>query len=493
MTYLGLDLGTSGLKALLTDDDGAVIGQTAHAYPVSHRHDGWSEQDPAHWVAAVNKAVADLRASHPEFTDLRGIAVSGQMHGATLLDQSGAVLRPCILWNDTRSHAQAALLDATPAFRAISGNIVFPGFTAPKLLWVRDHEPDIFARVAKVLLPAAYLNFYLTGEYVGDLSDASGTSWLDVRARGWSDDLLAQLGMSVEQMPRLVDGCAPAGQLRRDLAQNWGLEQAAIVAGGAGDNAATACGLGLLAEGAGAVSLGSSGVVMVARNTSTPAPQTAVHTFCHALPGRWYQMGVMLAAADNLNWLANLVSLTPHALITELGENLRAPSAIRYQPYLAGERTPHNDPHLRAGFAGIGATSNRADMTQAVLEGVCFTLRENLEALRATGAAPERLYAVGGGAKSPYWIALLATVLDLPIEVSAAQASHGAALGAARLARLAATDAPIADVISPPRDTRTILPATAHRAAFEDAFATFQTAGHWSRATIASQPSPATP
>ena len=476
MSFLGLDLGTSGLKVLLTDDEGEVIGQANHAYPVSHPHDGWSEQDPADWVAALQNAVAALRAVHPEFDDLRGIGVSGQMHGATLLDKGGAVLRPCILWNDTRSHAQAATLDADPTFRRISGNIVFPGFTAPKLLWLRDHEPGVFARIAKVLLPAAFLNHYLTGDPVGDMSDASGTSWLDVQSRCWSDDLLARSGMAVAQMPRLVEGSVPAGQLRTELARDWGLRHTVTVAGGAGDNAATACGLGLLDEGAGAVSLGSSGVVMVARGACTPAPQTAVHTFCHALPGRWYQMGVMLAAADNLNWLAKLVSMPPQALIAELGDVLRPPGPVRYLPYLAGERTPHNNPHLRAGFAGIGARSSRCDMTRAVLEGVCFGLRENLEALRATGAAPKRLHAVGGGARSPYWVKLLATVLGLPIDVSAAQAGHGAALGAARLARLAATRATVADVIVQPHDTYEVLPAAEHVAVFEEAFTGFQNA-----------------
>lgn len=474
MSYLGLDLGTSGLKALLTDREGVIIGQAEQGYPVAHPHDGWSEQDPADWVAALHHVIAALRASHPELADLRGIAVSGQMHGATLLDKRDKVLHPCILWNDTRSHVQAAKLDADPAFRRISGNIVFPGFTAPKLLWLRDHAPDIFAQVAKVLLPAAYLTHVLTGDHVGDLSDAAGTSWLDVGARRWSDELLARSGMEHAQMPRLVEGSAPAGVLRRDLARDWGLHHTVIVAGGAGDNAATACGLGLLDEGAGAVSLGSSGVVMIARSRCEPAPDTAVHTFCHALPGRWYQMGVMLAAADNLNWLANLVSMPPQALIAELGDDIRPPGAVRYLPYLAGERTPHNNPHLRAGFSGIGARSSRADLTRAVLEGVAFGLRDNLEALRAAGATPNRLHAVGGGARSGYWVRVLATVLGLPITVSNAQAGHGAALGAARLARLAATGASVADVIVPQGDTQEVLPVTYLRGAFDETFERFQ-------------------
>ncbi len=474
--YLGLDLGTSGLKGLLINAEGAIVGQAEQRIPVSHPHDGWSEQEPADWITALQKVVEQLRAGYAGFSDLRGIGVSGQMHGATLIDKDGAVLRPCILWNDTRSHTQAAKLDADPAFRQISGNIVFPGFTAPKLDWLRAQEPDVFARVAKVLLPAAYLNYVLTGDHVGDLSDASGTSWLDIRARGWSDDLLARSGMMASQMPRLVEGSAMAGQLRPELARAWGVKAPVTVAGGAGDNAATACGLGLLQDGAGAVSLGSSGVVMVARDSCQPAPQTAVHTFCHALPDRWFQMGVMLAAADNLNWLGNLVGQPPQALVAQLGDRLHRPGPILYLPYLAGERTPYNTPHLRAGFAGIGAMSGRAEMTRAVLEGVSFGLRDNLEALRATGAAPQRLYAVGGGARSDYWVRLLATVLGLPIEVSASQAAHGAALGAARLGLLAATGGAANDILTPPRDTREVLPDAAHIAEYAEAFTTFQSA-----------------
>lgn len=475
MSFLGLDLGTSGLKALLTDADGRVIGHAEHGYPVAHPQEGWCEQDPAHWIAALDALVAELRDAHPEFTELRGIGVSGQMHGATLLDRNGAVLRPCILWNDTRSHAQAAALDADPAFRGISGNIVFPGFTAPKLVWLRDHEPEIFAQVARVLLPAAYLNFHLTGEHVGDMSDASGTAWFDVAARQWSDTLLTRSGMGAEQMPRLVEGCAPAGQLRGELARDWGLRHPVTVAGGAGDNAAAACGLGLLDAGAGSVSLGSSGVVMVARDGCAPAPESAVHTFCHALPGRWCQMGVMLAAADNLNWLGRLLSAPPRTLIAELGADIRPPGTLRYLPYLAGERTPHNAPRLRAGFAGISARTTRADMTRSVLEGICFGLRDNLDALRACGAAPEALYATGGGAASDHWLALLATVLDLPLLVPEG-AGHGAALGAARLARIAVTGAPPAAVITPPRVLREVQPVTPLVPEFDHAFGAFRAA-----------------
>ena len=284
MSYLGIDLGTSGIRALLVDKEGRPIGSAESPCTVSHPHTGWSEQDPQDWIRALEAVVAQLRAEHPDFADLCGIAVAGHMHGATLLGADDTVLRPCILWNDTRSHAQAADLDADPAFRAISGNIVFPGFTAPKLAWLKVHEPAVFAKVAKVLLPAAYLTHYLTGAHVADMSDSAGTSWLDLGARDWSAPLLERSHMRRDQMPDLVEGSAPAGVLRSDLAARWGLAAPVCVAGGAGDNAAAACGMGVLHEGQGVVSLGTSGVLLMARDSVQPAPETALHTFCHAVP-----------------------------------------------------------------------------------------------------------------------------------------------------------------------------------------------------------------
>ena len=303
--FLGLDLGTSGLRALLVRADGSVVGSAEATYPVSHPQSGWSEQNPADWVTACESVVAKLRAAHPQdWPDLSGIAVAGQMHGATLLDAKDDVLRPCILWNDTRSFAEATELDGQPGMREISGNIVFPGFTAPKLVWLARHEPKIFERVAKVLLPKDYLTFWLTGEHVSEMSDAAGTAWLDVEKRAWSPELLDASGMRIDQMPRLVEGSALAGRLRASLAQDWGISQPVAVAGGGGDNAVAACGVGALSEGDGFVSLGTSGVLLAAKDSFAPMPETAVHTFCHAIPETWYQMGVILAATDSLNWLA---------------------------------------------------------------------------------------------------------------------------------------------------------------------------------------------
>ena len=300
--YLGLDLGTSGVKALLIDGGQKVVASATAPLDMSRPHEGWAEQDPDDWISAVEKAVAGLKASHPgQLAAVRGIGLSGQMHGATLLDRAGGVLRPCILWNDTRSKAQAAALDADPRFRAITGNIVFPGFTAPKLAWVRENEPDIFSRVAKVLLPKDFLRLRLTGEFVSEMSDASGTAWLDVGARNWSDELLAATGLGREHMPALVEGTGRAGVLEADLAAKWGMGRDVVVAGGAGDNAASACGMGAVRAGQAFVSLGTSGVLFAANASYLPAPQSAVHAFCHALPGAWHQMGVILSAADSLD------------------------------------------------------------------------------------------------------------------------------------------------------------------------------------------------
>jgi len=475
MSFLGIDLGTSGLRALLVDGGGRPIGSTERHYPVSHPHSGWSEQDPADWIAALEGAVSELRGRHPEFLALRGIGVAGHMHGATLLDDHDRVIRPCILWNDTRSHEQAARLDAVPGFRELSGNIVFPGFTAPKLEWVREHEPENHARIARVLLPAAFLNLYLTGDHVTDMSDAAGTSWLDTGARDWSDALLEAGHMRRGQMPRLVEGSAPAGLLRGDLAQAWGLSRPVAVAGGAGDNAAAACGIGAMAEGQGFVSLGTSGVLLAARDGYRPAPATALHTFCHAVPDTWYQMGVMLSATDSLNWLARIAGARPADLTAGLGDTLRQPGAVRFLPYLSGERTPHNDAVIRGAFTGLGSETTRDDLTRAVLEGVAFGLRDSHEALKATGARLERIMAIGGGARSRYWLKVIATALDVTLTLPA-DGEFGAALGAARLGMAAAGAGGIRDIMTPPEVVEEIAPDAALRGRFDAAYQAFRAA-----------------
>jgi xylulokinase len=469
--FLGLDLGTSGLKGLLIDEGQGVVAEATAPLTVHRPHDGWSEQDPDEWIAAA-EAVMDRLAAGPGLAAVRGIGLSGQMHGATLLDAADEVLRPCILWNDTRSHAEAAAMDADPVWRRVTGNIVFPGFTAPKLAWVKAHEPALFARVAKVLLPKDYLRLWLTGEHVAEMSDAAGTSWLDTGARDWSDDLLARSGLSRAAMPRLVEGSAVSGTIRADLARRWGLPATAVVAGGAGDNAASAIGMGVARAGQAFVSLGTSGVLFAANDGYRPDAGTAVHTFCHALPGTWHQMGVILAATDALNWFSGIAGADAAHLTAGLGP-LHAPGRTMFLPYLGGERTPLNSATVRGAFIGLEHATDRAAATRAVLEGVAFALRDCRDALAATGTRIDSLVAVGGGSRSDYWLQVIATALDHPLSIPEA-GDFGAAFGAARLGMMAATgDLSIA---TPPRITRTIVPDPALGPAFDEGHARYRRA-----------------
>lgn len=466
--YLGLDLGTSGLKGLVIGEDQAVLAEATAPLSVQRPQSGWSEQRPADWVEAAEK-VFDALAAKVDLSEVAGIGLSGQMHGATLLDASHDVLRPCILWNDTRSHAQAAAMDEDSAFREISGNIVFPGFTAPKLAWVRDEEPGVFDRTALVLLPKDYLRLWLTGEAMSEMSDAAGTSWLDVGARDWSDRLLAKTELSRDQMPGLCEGSDVSGTLRDTLARRWGMSQVPV-AGGGGDNAASAVGVGAVQAGQGFVSLGTSGVLFVASDAYSPDAASAVHTFCHALPGQWHQMGVILAAADALSWLAGVTGATPAELTADLGA-ITAPGRTVFLPYLGGERTPHNDATARGAFLGLEHASDREALTRAVLDGVAFAVRDSLDALTATGTRLDTLIAVGGGARSGTWLSAIATALDMDISVPE-DGDFGAALGAARLGMMAATGGG-AEIATPPRIAEVIEPRRDLTTAYAEAHARY--------------------
>ncbi len=470
--FIGFDLGTSGLKGLLVAEDQTILAEASAPLSVSRPHDGWSEQAPADWIAAA-EAVMDTLAVE-NLGAVRGIGLSGQMHGATLLDSADQVLRPSILWNDTRSHAEAAAMDADPDWRAISGNIVFPGFTAPKLAWARGHEPAIFDQVARVLLPKDYLRLWLTGEHVAEMSDAAGTSWLDTGARDWSEDLLAKSGLTRGHMPRLVEGSEVSGTLRASLAERWGLPRGVPVAGGGGDNAASAIGAGVIAAGQALVSLGTSGVLFAANDGYHPAPETAVHTFCHALPGTWHQMGVILAATDALNWFARLVGQDA-ARLTGALSRLEPPGRALFLPYLGGERTPINDAGVRGAFTGLDHATDTAAATRAVLEGVSFALRDCRDALAATGTTIDSLLAVGGGSRSDYWLRLLASVLDTHVDLPVA-GDFGGAFGAARLAIMAATGAAPAEVATRPAIARQIEPDPALIAHFDEGHARYRAA-----------------
>jgi xylulokinase len=475
--FLGIDLGTSEVKLLLLDDAGRVVGQAGAPLDLERPKPLWSEQHPAQWWCATQDAATRLRELHPQaFASIRGIGLSGQMHGAVLLDADDAVLRPAILWNDGRSHAECAELTArAPRLHDVAANLAMPGFTAPKLLWVRRHEPDIFARVRSVLLPKDWLRLQLTGEKVTDPSDAAGTLWLDVARRDWSDELLAACGLDRGHMPRLAESNAPSGVLLPELARAWGLGPEVVVAAGAGDNAASAIGVSATEPGDGFISLGTSGVLFVVDDRHRANAGSAVHAFCHALPGRWHQMSVMLSAASCLRWFVGFSGATDEAsLLVEVAA--LPPDALAeaplFLPYLAGERTPHNDPFASGVFYGLSHQSGRALGAYAVLEGVAFGLADGLAALRESGTSVRRLSLVGGGARSAQWAQLIADALDLEIVVLRG-AEAGGALGAARLGWMAA-GASVAEACARPAVDMRFVPGPARRAVLEQRLQRFR-------------------
>jgi xylulokinase len=460
--FLGLDLGTSALKAVLVDGEQRVVGQASAPLSVQRPRPLWSEQDPQSWWTAAQHALAELRSQHAAALGaVRGIGLSGQMHGATLLDTADRVLRPCILWNDGRAGAECATLEQrAPRLRAIAGNAAMPGFTAPKLLWVAHHEADIFRATARVLLPKDWLRLRLTGDAVSEMSDAAGTLWLDVGRREWSDELLAATGLTARHMPRLVEGSAPSGTLRAEVAAAWGLPAGVVVAGGGGDNAAGAVGVGVVRPGDALLSLGTSGVYFVATDRFTPAPEGGVHAFCHALPTTWHQMSVILSAASCLSWLSSVSGGAPEAELVREAEARGVEPLARaplFLPYLSGERTPHNDPHASGAFIGLRHETTRADLTLAVLEGVAYAFADGQQALTDSGTAIAQVSVIGGGAHSRFWGRLLASALQRPLHYHAG-GEHGPAFGAARLARLAVdgedpravcTTPPVESVVEP--------------------------------------------
>jgi xylulokinase len=476
--YLGIDLGTSEVKALLMAEGGAIVGTAGAPLEVSRPQPRWSEQSPDSWWDASLLAIDKLKATHPaELAQVRAVGLSGQMHGATLLDAADRPLRPAILWNDTRSDRECAELEkAVPATHAITGNLAMPGFTAPKLLWVARHEPEVFAKVRTVLLPKDYLRLRLTGEKVSEMSDAAGTLWLDVGKRDWSDAMLAGTRLTRANMPRLVEGSAPSGFLRDELRSRWGMGKPVVVAGGGGDNAASAVGIGAVAPGGGFVSLGTSGVVFVVNDRFLPNPARAVHAFCHALPGRWHQMGVMLSAASCLRWVTQLTHGQNEAEVLAEAERLdpalRAASPV-FLPYLSGERTPHNDPAAQGVFFGMTHGTDRAALVYAVVEGVAFGLADGMDALRAAGTSVDTLSLVGGGSRSAFWAQLIADLLDVRLQTHTG-GETGAALGAARLGALAA-GAPEAATCTRPPVSRTFEPSPAARAALLSRLERFRT------------------
>jgi xylulokinase len=410
---VGLDVGTTGVKAIAITPEGEVLASAEQGYSLSTPHPGWSEQDPDDWLRASETALARLGV------ESRRIGFSGQMHGLVCLDERDRVLRPAILWNDQRTGAECAEIEQLVGLErlvSLTGNRALPGFTAPKLLWLRRHEPDVYRSIRRVTLPKDYVRFRLTGEWVIDAADASGTLLFDVAHRRWSDDVLSALEVPRDWLPPVYESTEIAG---------------------AGDQQAAALGVGVIEPGVVSVVLGTSGVVLAALSAFAHDPQARVHAFCHALPETWEAMGVMLNAAGSLRWFRD--ALAPGASFAELtaeaGRWSPAVEGLTFLPYLQGERTPHADPDARGAFAGLSLRHDRGALVRAVLEGVAYALRDSLELLRELGVTPEKGRVSGGGARSRLWLEIVASVLGLPVELTAVE--EGSAYGAALLAGVA--------------------------------------------------------
>jgi xylulokinase len=425
-TLVGLDVATTGVKALAISPDGAVVAKAEEEYPLSTPRPGWAEQDPEHWWAASERALAGLGVREPA-----GMGLSGQMHGLVLLDGKGAVLRPAILWNDQRTAAECDEIETRVGRERLvelTGNRALTGFTAPKLLWVRNNEPDLYARVAHVLLPKDYVRLRLTGERAIDVADASGTLLFDVAGRRWSEDVLAALDVPAEWLPRALESPSVSGETAGGVP----------VAAGAGDQAAGAVGVGVDRPGPVSVVLGTSGVVFAALPAYAADRAARVHSFCHAVPGGWHAMGVMLSAAGSLRWFRDAVAPGESFDVLTAEADRWPPGAegVVFLPYLAGERTPHADPDARAAFTGLSLRHDRGALARAVLEGVAYGLRDSLELLAALGVRPDRGRVSGGGARSDLWLRIVASVLGIPLERTVVE--EGAAYGAALLGGVAA-------------------------------------------------------
>ena len=434
-TYIGIDLGTSSVKLLLVDGAGTILKSATKSYPLSFPHPGWSEQNPLDWwdgiVSGMHELLEGIDASQVE-----GIGVGGQMHGLVALDKDDAVIRPAILWNDGRTAMQTKWLNTQigkERLSALTANIAFAGFTAPKVLWMRENEPENYARISKIMLPKDYIDYRLTGVHACDYSDASGMLLLDVEHRRWSEEMLEICGLTEAQMPALFESYEVIGTLGSDVAAMLGLPAGIRVVAGAGDNAAAAVGTGVLGAGGCNISLGTSGTVFISSDRFGVDPSNALHSFAHA-DGGWHLMGCMLSAASCNKWLCEDILGTDdyaaeQAGITadDLGRN-----RVLFLPYLMGERSPINDTDARATFIGMSMDTARKDLVQTVLEGVAFAIRDSVEVARSLGIRIESSMICGGGAKSPLWRAIMANVLGIPLTIP--QTEEGPGYGAAMLA-----------------------------------------------------------
>jgi xylulokinase len=453
MSYLlGIDVGTTGSRALLVDEQGAVVGAATEEYPLYTPHPQWAEQEPEDWwratVAAIKQAMAEAGAAP---ADVKGVGLTGQMHGLVLLDKAGQPLRRCIMWNDQRTGAQCAAITGKVGAKRVlelTGNPVLPGFTAPKVVWVRQNEPQVYEKAAKILLPKDYLRYRLTGEYATEVSGASGTSMFDVGQRDWSEEMLAAVDVPREWLPDSYESPVVSGKISAGAAEATGLQAGTPVVGGGGDQAAQAVGSGIIEPGLVSVTTGTSGVVFAASGTYQPEPEGRVHAFCHAVPGMWHWMGVMLSAGGSFRWLRDALGLEEKALATLLGvdpyeiltqEAAQAPvgsEGLLFLPYLTGERTPYPDPDARGVFMGLTLRHDKRHIVRAVLEGVTYGLRDSLELIKALGLEIKQVRASGGGARSELWRQMQADIFGH--ELALINVTEGAAYGAALLAGVGA-------------------------------------------------------
>lgn len=474
--FLGIDVGTSAVKALLIDDNSVTIAEADVPLSVSNPHPFWSEQNPTDWWDATCQSIDKLKSENPvALAATRAIGLSGQMHGATLLDANDAPLRPAILWNDGRAKRECDELDAAlPDLGQTAGVATMPGMTAPKLIWLQKHEPDVFAKIKTVLLPKDFIRLCLTGEKVTEMSDAAGTLWLDEESRCWNPAAVAASGLSMDQLPKLVEGSDVTGKIRRELATRWNMKPGVIVAGGGGDAATGGIGVGAVRHGDGFISLGTSSQIFVASDKYRPRPEELLHSFAHAIPAQWFQMAVLLNGASCLSWAANLLGEKDiSALLSRTENQHRAPSDVIFLPYLNGERTPHNDPYARGVFFGLGSDTTREMMVQSVLEGVAFALSDAQSRLHAAGTHCDLPGVIGGGARSRYWIQLIANIMGTPL-ARYEGATKGPAFGAARLGRLALTKEAVEDVCQKPAIDEVIEPDMAHYSTYQPRFAKFK-------------------
>ena len=440
--YIGIDLGTSGVKTILIDYNQDILATAHSALTVQSPQDGFNEQDPNSWIKATEICLAELKKQKSkEFSNTISIGISGHMHGATIIDDQGKVIRPCILWNDTRAFKECEEFENQDFdVRNISGNIAMPGFTAPKINWLIKNESENFKKIFKVLLPKDYLRYYLTGEFFSDMSDASGTLWMDIMNRQWSEQLLEISKLNINHMPKLVEGNQEAGMLSSKLKEKFNFNKNVIVVGGAGDNAASAAGLGVVEENQSFISLGTSGVFFTPTSNFLMNTKDAVHSFCHCLPNKWHLMSVMLSASNCLDWICSLTGNNiADALknIENYSSNLENIfNAPYFLPYLSGERTPHNDPHARGSFHYLKTTTDKSAMQYAVLEGISFGIFDGFNSIQSVNQKFDDIFVVGGGSKSSYWLNLLSSILNRKLSICE-QSEFGAALGVARLAMFA--------------------------------------------------------